>query len=146
MRRKKWLWLGFAALCVFAVAIGWLARPVDELSALRQFQPEIYSTVPWFEDPANPREQVVRYEFTQAPKLIIAKLPLPSGATPDDFRLNSGPQFGRFFQLSDGRRFVFIEYYRPIDKPMTCAVEVYKGTGAWYTQAWLILKHRLGLG
>jgi hypothetical protein len=35
MRRRKWLWLGFAALCALAVAIDYLARSKEELAKVR---------------------------------------------------------------------------------------------------------------
>src|SRR5690348_13853744 len=39
MRRKRWLWLAFAALCALAVAIGYLSRPEDNYAFLRPYQP-----------------------------------------------------------------------------------------------------------
>jgi hypothetical protein len=137
MRRKKWLWLGFAALCAFTLAIGWPSRPEDELVGLRALHPRETTVL------RPDGNTALHFEFNTTPQVVIDHLRLPKGLALSDFVVPYA-QFRRTVPhtLPSGRTLeLWVRY------PGVCVVEVPFGEpDPWYTQAWLTLKHCLGLG
>jgi hypothetical protein len=135
MRRRKWLWIGSAALCAIPVVVGYLARPEDELSAALQLQPVVLEGVTY----SPLYRPCTSYTFRAPLSLLLSRLPGEmmltrySRLTHYEIRLPSG-------------RWGFVEEPPP-GEPIT----LYLWTRAraeppWYTQAWVTLKHHLGFG
>jgi hypothetical protein len=137
---QKWLWFGFAALCALGVVLGYLAHPVDELTALRSLHP-IESVR------LDDKIHLWTLDFKVAPQIVMAKLPLPLGARSDDYipprprsiGLREFPS-GNLFSLS-----VFDRRYANVRAGVTCSVTVVEQPQRpWYSRSWIALRQRLG--
>jgi hypothetical protein len=134
MRRKKWLWISFAALCAFAVAIGWLGRSGNdyELDALRSLHPlAVHET-------HEAGKRVTRFDFKLTRDEVLRRAPFLKKATV------MGMSSGRMIEpmtLESGMSCDIQSYY-----PSITTLWLSDGPPQpWYSRAWLTLKHRVGL-
>jgi hypothetical protein len=141
MRRRTWLWIGFAAISALALAAGYLIRPMEELEALRSLHPIKTKTV------VQGSMTTRIFAFAEPPELVMAKLPLPPGSKPSRYLRPVMGALPPSYRLPSGNSFSFGIYSGyPSDGPGTCYVIVEEFARPWHLRAWCNLKHRLGLG
>jgi hypothetical protein len=137
MRRRKWLWMGFAALCAFAVVVGYLARPEDdfEVAALRAIHPK--------------HEEVQTRDGLRSWSM---EFDLPAAEIQRRASFLHGIPVTRSGGLGG-----LIFFPKPIGTGLLCAIEDYPAERRsrvriteglplpWFTRSWFTLKYRLGL-
>lgn len=133
MKRRRWLFWFFGALCALTLAIGYLARPEDELAGIMRLHPYVESGFPPGKVP-EPGEDAKDYYFTTPIKDVLAALPGQKRAAVQGY-LIALPS-GRFARLID-----------PAirERGETCVVWVFGSGDAWYLQTWRTIKRRLGI-
>jgi hypothetical protein len=141
MRRRKGLWIGFAALCLLSLAVGWLVRPEDELAeAMRLFPPGKH--------PFHDNKGAVTgtdYFFIDTSDTVLRTLPGRRKFPTKGHPLAAGYNVVEI-ELPSGRRAVLDCWVPGPHEEKSCRLSVYEDAPKpWYTRAWLTLKHRLGL-
>ncbi|MFI5386002.1 MAG: hypothetical protein ACHQ50_07760 [Fimbriimonadales bacterium] len=134
-RKRRRLWCAFGAICLLAIAIGYLTRPEDDFAYLRVLHPteELRQQ--------GPRDGVRVFTF---PMTFNDVRPYLRGRV-----VGTGTGLGAHSEayiedrvLEDGTPAMFEG--SPYAKPCILTVAVKQST--WYERAWLALKRRLGLG
>jgi hypothetical protein len=137
MRWKKWLWIGFAALCAFAVAIGYLRRPEDELAGVNSLHPVVQRAPEYLKPPGS------HLYFREQSPAVLRLLPGRRLGTESTQGIDSST-VTTDLELPSGRRASLTEAHSNYEGD-SCVLVVYDDSRPWYTRAWLTLKHRLGL-
>jgi len=135
MKPRKWLWIAAAALCAFAVLIGYRAHPVDELVGIMRLQPVIYN---YKQEPGDD-QRVTGYTFTAPPSSVLAAIPGQKTGLPTD------PGVAQSFDVvlpSGSRAYLYVATFP--DEHKTCVLTVFSRL-PWYERAWSWIKSRLGL-
>jgi hypothetical protein len=133
MRRKKWLWLGFAMLCALAVAIGWLAKSDDDLAGLEPLHPSVTMHVL--------NSQVVSTEYGLHVPATAVLAALRCKSVKDITGGRTAPPRGYDLVLPSGRKALLTEF--AITQPY-CVLLLDGDYWPWYARAWITLKRRLG--
>jgi hypothetical protein len=136
MERRRCLWW-FSVICTLSIAFGYLSRPLDEFSSLRELHPreEFTNSDPAF-GPIRPEH---RFYFNQPIQIVEDAA----------FRLSDENEFmlagGLHFQLRSGAyaNFQVADYYPPDGS--TCRLIMHDDQLPWLTRCWLGLRGRLGL-
>jgi hypothetical protein len=128
MRRKKWLWLGFAALCGLGVLAAMPSRGVDDVSWLAR---------PLGQEPyAYGSRHGTRFYF--APPRDVKRLPGVTSISDKPYR-----RVVRGF-LPTGQ-YCEAESTGLVGGLAATSVEIDDFPTPWYTRAWITLKHCIGL-
>jgi len=142
VKSRRWIWIAAVALCAFAAAIGYLARPVDELAGVMRLHPKVRLV------PGSLFHDVVEaeYDFDAPTSAVLASLPgSKSKSSPVEFG-NYKPAGNAYeVRLPSGTR-VLLGDYSAVDltgRPK-CVMFAPVDRRPWYQRAWSTLKSRLG--
>jgi hypothetical protein len=135
MRRHR-IWFTFGTVFVFAVGVGYLVRPDDELAGMLRLHPSIDSSVPG----------TTVYFFSGPPSQVLASLP---GTQEPKMTLSSAlysrwgvgkPTFDVVETILPSGREAFVS-----DQAKGCEVCLDNREPAWYWRAWSTIRFHLRL-
>ncbi|MFI5385993.1 MAG: hypothetical protein ACHQ50_07715 [Fimbriimonadales bacterium] len=134
MRSRKRFWIAIGALCALAIAIGYLARPEDELAGLRSLNPKEEVRYD------SPERRELTFSFHAPPEVVLTKLPGVKGAQGTPYISNV------MYSLPSKDSFILVsgqDWNR--NTGSTCIVDFFEWKRSWTERAWSAIKHRLGL-
>lgn len=146
MKSRKWLWIGFGALCGLAVWVGWLARPEDELAGMMRLHP---GDKPFRGGFFSRNDVATEYDFRASTASVLAALPGSKRATGRQSLVLMVPPLMSFtyeVRLPSGNVAMVADCSGSNTfEGTTCIAIVFASDRPWYERAWSTIKCRLGL-
>jgi hypothetical protein len=137
MRRRRWLWLTLAAICLAAATLAAWPRGPDDYAAIRRFHPEEEWAVL---DRGPGLISVQVWWFDVDPRKVAVALGIPPH--PDPVFRGWGSN-GYRFQLRSGRIATLV--YGREGARHTCDLEIEYGPANWLQRTWTTIRKHLRL-